>query len=265
MSDLRISTDTIDEALAKTLAVSKRDPEAVMRETMRGVMRHVIGITPPAFISESASSWTVMQGGAAKRHGERLVKSDISSIYGKPRDAYDLIKVRDSAQAKAFWRHHKQGKNEDASAIARKVIGRGMYAFDGGTVHRRLKQGKARGRARSFLLFITDPKPLQEYIREIQARVGWLAAGWNDAAAALGLKPAQWIWRHPAPGAVVVDASAGGIRIVATNAVKYAGTMNDLERRVQYALDQQAGAMDRRFAEFMKQRFQQAGFAVVTS
>lgn len=266
MSELEINYDRFDLALARTLTASKRDVEVVMREQMRGIMRTVIGVTPPAHIIQSGDSgWRVVQGGKARAHGAALVKSDILSVYGSAGALYDEIKQKEEFMAGAFWRHHKAGKTERASAIARQVTGKGLHAFDGGKAHQNLKRGRRRGRSRTILFYVADPAPLNDYIKQIQARVGWLAAGWNEAAAALGIQPAQWIWRHPAPGAVRIEVNENGIRITATNAVSYASATADLNRRVQYAVDEQAATMSRRLDSFLKQKFGMAGFAVTTA
>lgn len=266
MSELDINYDRFNAALAKVLTTSKRDVEVVMREQMRGIMRTVIGVTPPAHIVQSGDAgWRAVQGGKAKAHGSALVKSDILSIYGGPGALYDEIEKKEEFMAAAFWRHHKAGETERASAIARQVTGKGLYAFDGGKAHQNLKRGRRRGRSRTILFYVADSAPLNDYIKQIQARVGWLAAGWNEAAAALGIQPAQWILRHPSPGAVRVEVNENGIKITATNAVSYASATTDLNRRVQYAVDEQAAAMDRRLQNFLKQKFGTAGFAVITA
>jgi hypothetical protein len=263
MSDgLTVYTEAFDSAFARMLATSKRDIQVVAEEQMRGVIRGVIGITPPAHIVKaSETAWSVVQGGEAKSHGMSLVSSDIRSIYGLPRDAYNDIRAKDADQAAAFWRYHKRHETDAASAIARKVLGKGLYQFDGGKAHQNLKRGRARGRAKSFIFYIDSKAPLDAYVREIQARVGWLAAGWNEAAAKLGVKPQQWIWRHAAPGSARVEVNDNGIKITATNAVNYA-SVSDLERRVQYALDEQAAAMNRRVDDFMKSKFRIPGFII---
>lgn len=261
MSDgLNINTTRFDSELARMAVTSKRELGVLARESMKGAMTGVIEITPPAYILSGGSE--VVIRGDAKAHGRALVKQDITSIYGTSSQAYDEIKQTHPFMAKAFWRHLKDGETQRASDIALNVIGKGVYAFDDGQTHRNLKRGRARGRARQKLVYTFEGDLLREYISDVQARVGWLAAGWNEAAGHLGIKPPEWIWKHHAPGAVRIIENEAGIRITATNAVQFASAIKDMERRVQYALDAQADAMKRRVDSFLAKRFKLTGMQV---
>jgi hypothetical protein len=257
---LRIYTQDFEAGFARIAEHSKRDLHLLAEEQMRGIVRHVIGVTPPAYrFQTEGGAWIAAQGGAARWHGQALVRSDIRSVYGMPRDAYNEIKEKDAKSARAFWRHHRAGEQSQASEIARKVIGKGLYAFDGGKVHQRLKGNNARGRSQRRIYFIPDDTFLKFYIQSIQDRVGWLAAGWRAAAEELGVKLPQWIGRHTAaPGAVRVEVSDHSFKIVATNAVKFASEAGDLTRRVQYAVESQAAAMNRRADDFLKRKLRSA-------
>lgn len=93
-------------------------------------------------------------------------------------------------------------------------------------------------------------------------RVGWLAAGWLPAAEKLGAKgvPA-WIARHTsAPGACVVTVRATGIRLELVNAVSYVGSVADYERRVEKAIEYEAGALERQADFLQKKLLKKAGF-----
>lgn len=246
-----------DAALSATLAASKREPMIVIREQAKGVVRRLVDITPPAHEG--------VRGIEARRHGEALVESNIRGIYGTPDQAMELIKAGsspDDGMAKGYWRHLKRGEFEDAAVILRAVTGRGLAPFDGGKQHQALKRGRARPRNKGILYYVTDPKQLDAYISEIKGRVGWLAAGWNQAAASLGVQPPQWIWRHNAPGKVIIRETDARFEVLMTNEVKYAREAADLQRRLQWAVDQQAAAMERRTANMLEQILKRAGFVV---
>src|SRR5690349_6281037 len=106
MSELTVYTERLETAIAKQMVTSPREFLPIAYENFRGVMRHLIGVTPPAHIVQSNESgaWSVVQGGSARAHGASLVKSDIQSVYGTPRQLYDAIREKDEKQAKAFWR-----------------------------------------------------------------------------------------------------------------------------------------------------------------
>lgn len=249
-----------DRALAAILANSKRDAVDVMMTQARGVIKNIIAITPPAHVTETA---TVMRG-AAKAHGEALVAKDIRGIYGTPAQAFDRIRGAGIAPGadKGFWRHLKHGELDQANAILTAAHGRKIYPFDGGQAHRNLKRGRARPGNKSILFYVADVKELNAYIKTVQGRVGWLAAGWNQAAAKLGVQPLGWVWRHSAPGKALVEISDNGVKITMTNQVKFAREAADMERRVQWALDQQAGNMERLTKQYLETLVRRAGLTI---
>ena len=98
------------------------------------------------------------------------------------------------------------------------------------------------------------------YIAKKQALVGFLASGWNEAAARLGVKPAAWIWQNEGPGDLQITITESGIRIVMTNKVKYASSISELRSRLQWAVNQQRRAIERRLKRFHEEQARKAGF-----
>lgn len=108
---------------------------------------------------------------------------------------------------------------------------------------------------------ITVPSDqLKAYIKARQQRVGFLASGWNMAAAKLGFKPPAWVWRHQAPGAVDIRVSDKDILIRATNQVHYASQISRLRDRLQQALNMQRQKMERQLKAFFEKAGRKAGF-----
>ena len=101
---------------------------------------------------------------------------------------------------------------------------------------------------------------LKAYIAKKQALVGFLSSGWNEAAAKLGVKPAAWIWQNEGPGTILIEVTATGIRIVATNRVNYASSISSLRSRLQWAVNEQRRAIERRLEKFHKEQAKKAGF-----
>ena len=121
---------------------------------------------------------------------------------------------------------------------------------------------RIRGRVvhRSDTRITVPADKLKAYIKAKQQRVGFLASGWNVAAAKLGLKPPAWIWRHSGPGQMEVNVTDKDIRIRATNAVPFASEMSKLRRRLQQALHMQRNKINRQLRHFMAKSAQKAGF-----
>ena len=99
-----------------------------------------------------------------------------------------------------------------------------------------------------------DASALRALQRELMARVGKLAGGWNAGAGKLGVKLPAWVARHGrGRGTLSVVNTFRLFRITIINAVKYVTSVSDYERRINSAISIQAGKM-RRQAEFLLAR-----------
>jgi hypothetical protein len=269
-----IETAQFNDAMARALAQSKREPVVFMKEQARGVVKKIIGVTPPASITPAATdydgnqSWSVIQGGAAKRYGQATVSSDIRKLYGTRADAVRLMKnhATHAGMVKGFVKSVSSGELSRAKELFRYVTGKGIAPFDGGALHRQQRLNAIRshrggvGRIKNVFYYITNDDALKQYIKEMQARVGFLASGWNQACAILGVRPPVWIWRQNGPGTASVEVDERGITIKMINNVGYASEMDDWERRIQYALDSQVAAINRRSERFLKTIFNSPDF-----
>ena len=97
--------------------------------------------------------------------------------------------------------------------------------------------------------------------KTLLGRVGWLASGWNAAAQKLGVRLPAWISRHgTGAGVIIVTSDGRRFRIEISNAVKYAGSVKDLDRRIQKAVTYQANAMQRQADFQLHKAVKKAGF-----
>ena len=97
--------------------------------------------------------------------------------------------------------------------------------------------------------------------KTLLGRVGWLASGWNAAAQKLGVRLPAWISRHgTGAGVIIVTSDGRRFRIEISNAVKYAGSVKDLDRRIQKAVTYQANAMQRQADFLLHKAVKKAGF-----
>lgn len=251
-----IDYSKFDQALGRALAQSRRDPIVFMKEQAKGVVKRIVSITPPA--SQGA------MGGDAKKQGVTKVRADIRKVYGSPAAAYQLIKDKEqfTGQAKSFWGLTKNGEQERAKDLFRAATGESYGPFDGGSLHHAKRvNGRVRGGRRDQpFMYVWDGEDMKNYIKEKENLVGWLAAGWNFAAALLGARPAAWIWRHASPGSGQIVVNDQGVKIIMTNRVDYASAIKDMTRRVQWALNTQADAMNRRAEQYLKTLFKDQGF-----
>jgi hypothetical protein len=99
------------------------------------------------------------------------------------------------------------------------------------------------------------------YINKVLKRVGMLAAGWNASAIKLGAKLPAWIKRHGhGGGQCLIEETPRGIRIRMENAVGFATKVRGLDRRIKWAIESQAKAMERAADNIMRKVGQRAGF-----
>ncbi len=239
-------------AVARLVASSSKSAEVILQREMAAVIGEIIAIMPPASGG--------FQGRDATVKGRAAVKRDILSMYGTPSDAHEILRARDPLLAKAFWRNFSQGNLATARILFHAADGRSFEAFDGGKLHGRFA-GKRKSRKGEKIYFVTDKKPLMEFVRETQKHVYWLAAGWGQAARNLGAKiPAAVSAHTTAPGAIKREITSDFAEITATNLVKYAADVKDVTRRVQWALDKRTGSLNRAFQEFVTKKAAAAGF-----
>lgn len=101
---------------------------------------------------------------------------------------------------------------------------------------------------------------LRAYLKKQTQKVGHLASGWNQAAAKFGFKPPAWIWRNRGPGVVEIEVNDRRIAVRATNRVKYASGIRDLNSLVQWAVNLQKHKLLRQLNRFLATAGRKAGF-----
>ncbi len=119
----------------------------------------------------------------------------------------------------------------------------------------------SRGRTKRRDRKIKVPRgAIRPAIAERKKRVGKLADGWGAAAKELGVRVPAWQSRHRSPGRIDITATRDGVRIVATNQVRYASEHGSLEKTIQRAIDAQADKLDRQAQFLIEQAAKQSGF-----
>ena len=130
-------------------------------------------------------------------------------------------------------------------------------------IHKRFRDART-GRINPRNLQKPYPVPGAEFNalkKTLLGRVGWLASGWNAAAQKLGVRLPAWISRHgTGAGVILVTSDGRRFRIEISNAVKYAGSVKDLDRRIQKAVTYQANAMQRQADFLLHKAVKKAGF-----
>jgi len=161
----------------------------------------------------------------------------------------------------------KAGEGAIIADLARVMVAaarrKGVTLGDPAEIHKRLRDSHT-GRINPRNLkspYPVDASALRALKRQLLARVGELAAGWNAGAQKLGVKLPAWVARHGSKrsSAAVIN-TFRVFRIILTNAVKYVANVESYDRRIQSAINIQGKKMQRR-AEFLLTRaLRQAGW-----
>jgi hypothetical protein len=279
VATIKMDTSGIKSAIERMIPQSKQELGDMLRnEVARPLLRKIISITPPA--NGSAN-------GAAKKAGEKLIKSDISRIMRPATAAYldivrqiwggdshaqmfghagaspigyvyerilvgfgQLYKWHEERRSKATGRVGFRGINKVANW--KRLEKRGLLSTNRDRANR-LTTGVRRSDLRNLDLALVLDTEYRSYVAAQQQKVGILAAGWNPAAEELGVSRPAWISRHGAGhGHCSIQFEGEKLSILISNDVRYANRVADLQARVQKALDWQARDMNRRVDDFAK-------------
>lgn len=211
------------QVLKAFFATSRKSVAANLQDEGKRLVKAIVQLTPPN--KEKTNK-----------------KGDINPTYnmsgGKKTVANDLAKI---------FRQSKRGTADPAAFHKRFRDRRGRVKLN-------LNKGEKDRRIR-----IAN---LAEYKKKVQARVGYMAAGWKAAAAALGVNLPQWITKHSAAGKGRVSLSGERMTIELSNDVVYPGSRFLVERRVDDALRWRARTMMSRVNRFVYKAARGAGFEV---
>ncbi|HEV7405156.1 MAG TPA: hypothetical protein VGO11_19590 [Chthoniobacteraceae bacterium] len=248
-------------ALGNFEATSKKEGHVVMRDFGRNLVKRIIGRTRPAQGSADSS---------ARKHGERAIARDLDIIF-EPLDPDEWrgffadnggLKIVPVAHA-----INRRGATvTDFLHFLKRSEMKGFHQKLRSRADGRVTQVRREtviGRKKSDLAnvgFVTK-RDFKSYQKEAIGKVGILAAGWNRAAEMLGYRPPAWISRHgTSRGQSYLLVTATGVRLGIINAVPYVSAVKHIQSDVQLALNDQAGALERRLQEFaLKKAAREAG------
>lgn len=217
----QIDDREFQDALKKFQSTSRKAAAENVRDQAKLLVKAFVQLTPPN--KEKSNKKGDFQPSYNKGGGQRTIRADLGKIFRQSKNG--------TADAAAF---HKRFRDRR------------------GRVHTRLKTDKADRRIK-----IAD---LASYKKRVLDRVGYMAAGWKAAAAALGVTLPAWITRHNAKGHGSVRQYGSKIVATLTNSTVYPGSRNLIERRVDNALRFRARTMMSRVNRYVYKAAKQAGF-----
>lgn len=195
----------------------------LVEDAAKGFVKKVVAITPPA--SKGVS------GSKAKQQGDQAIKSDLARIMVAAARKAD----RDTRKATALPEDlYKRFRDKRTGRV------------NPGALKRPYRVGK------SELLALQ---------RRLLKEVGWLAAGWNEAAKKLGVRLPAWVARHGSGrGSIGITSGGSRFRITIANEVGFVGNVKGFSRRIQSAINLQANAMKRQADHLLKKGIRKAGW-----
>lgn len=214
--DISVTLDDGDfrQAMEEYDLHSKRSSGDVLKQQAKLFVRDIVSITPPGHAVGRSSSTGTTILGAAA--SKKAGESAVRSDLA--RTVFEARNGGDPATIHARARSKRTGR-----------------------VPRSQRPAAARGVARYRALMLS--------------RVGILASGWSAAARALGLSLPAWISRHgTSRGSVGIHLTGGDLEISVTNSVRFAGTVRDMHRRMQWALDNRAAQMFKQLEDFAQKQ-----------
>jgi len=222
---MKLDASDLRNAIRRLAAETKKAPREVCETAARGFIRDVVKITPPGSAGVS--------GSAAKKAGEAGIRIGLASIMVAAAKGFNGP-FEDPADVHARTRNPRTGRTD-----------------------KRILTGALRGSGKVSV----DVATLRAFEKKLLALVGILSAGWNAAAEKLGVKLPAWVSRHGASrGSVVVKVDAYKFSITLNNEVKFVGNVKDYERRVSWAVKNQAKKMDRQCDFLLKKAIRAAGW-----
>ena len=236
---LKIDDRAFRAAFKQWMFRSQKTTIACLRHQAKLFVRDIVRITPPGHsvkVRENDPRWRpgktvrIVTQAEARRIGQNVIKANIARVMKAGRRRT----IADSAQT-----IHQRFRNK-----------RGRVAVD-------LRKGGDRR-------YVVPSGELKAEIQRSLDNVGVLASGWNAAASELGLKMPEWIGRHGTNrGQISIKLDPRNMSIKITNAVRFAGNVRDLERRVNWALMNRARQMDKQLAVLcLVETAEQSGFRV---
>jgi len=108
---------------------------------------------------------------------------------------------------------------------------------------------RTNGRFRGRVKMQIDAPTLEMIRRNLHSRVGYLQSGWNAAAQRFRVPTPSWISGKSGRGSINVTRTSNKLQIRAENQVNYAGGIQGMQRRLNFAAEVVAKKMERESKE----------------
>jgi hypothetical protein len=234
-TELQIDTGRFEAQFAIYVQLVDRDLETEMVHQGKKFLEKTIKITPPGY-SRGGKMRSVTD---ARKAGERAVRRDLRRIFTPVdlRGSRRVTHLFGKPHPAAPWEVPTKEYHPDVAGIFRQHRASG-------------KAGRA-ARYKAGTLYV-DRQKFAEVEAMLIKRVGWLSGGFTRAGLSLGARMPAYAKRHTAPGSIRITNTPELMQIHIINDVRYAARVEGLRRRIQWAVDAQASAMERQIPYLLR-------------
>lgn len=278
--NVHVEAARLMRTLREVQPVLKKEGKALVRAGARLATRKAMEMTPP-FDARNFDNKLDSGSLEARRRGEAAIKGDaFGGSRGKTKRS-GIFFVANESLLKKFHANHPAGqveklfvrKDGTVWATESRYYAPGASTADMDAHHARywsngrMSSGGARDRSIGRWKFIdrmvVGKGSQSRWLKARYRRIGWLAAGWLNAASELKVpRVPAWIKRHSnAPGAIRFSDADGTFKIYIVNAVKF-GRSAQLERVVPYALRAASNGMKAQARHTALRAMKRAGFTL---
>jgi len=221
-----------EAALQKQLKTTKKTQEEVVRRAYKGVMRRVFTFTPPM----SSKNQSFMLG---RQAGQRNIKSDM----------YRMFRV--IPNSRRDWLNSKKGRQAflnfyGPDATPQKLNAGIQYFLKLHKSHRGTNK-RIVGKPRVPIFQST----FNNVYTELLKWQGWVPSGWMKGAVDAGVSVPGWVSGKSGPGSLTKTINSTTVLFKVINDTKH-DDANRIQFNINYALIQQANAMNREFEFYLK-------------
>jgi hypothetical protein len=247
----------LENAIRRYRGAAVKETSEVVRSAARNFIIKAIGVTPPSVNGKA--------DGTAKKRGEAVIQNDLDHIFlGLDPESYRQFLARGGRDVRREL-YRKDGTiyvTDTDIEIGSPKDWHQQNRRENGRVHRIGRKTRDIGRHKNWDRGVLLASEKKAYIARVLKKVGTLAAGWNASAIKLqATRYPAWIkHRGHANGQCLVEETPRGIRIRMENMVGFATKVRGLDRRIKWAINAQAGALERAADAIMAKTARRAGF-----
>lgn len=242
---LQLDTTRFAAAMQQLATLTHREAEVEMRAQAKGIITEAYNITPPASGRKKGDK-SIAFDREAQMRGEKKILRDLNAIF------VPVTLRGERTITQAFGREMK-------TPVTVKTVERWPNVeADYRAIASKTKNRRTMGAHRQKRY--VDEAKFRALAAKLLPRVGFLASGWNAAAAALKARIPKYARGKNGPGSIAITVAPNRILIVFTNDVRYSDKVPGIQSMLQAAINLQAAKIERQIPFLLAKAAKQSGF-----